>query len=538
MRYSFNTQDEIINDDTECVKILIVDDLQEKLLVYETILTDLGQNLIMASSGEAALKLVLQHDFAVILLDVNMPGLDGFETAKLIHGRKKSAHTPIIFLTASNDEPLITQGYASGGVDYLPVPIIPEILRAKVKVFIELFQMRKQAASQAKESARRIAAEEADRRKDEFMCMLAHELRNPLAPIRNATQLLQLIGPKDPQLEQLRDIVDRQVKHMSRLIDDLLDTTRLSNGQILLRKERCDLVNIVRQTAEDYKSIFDNIKVHLEVNVPDAPLWISGDQTRLIQSIGNLLHNAHKFTEPGGIVSINLKNIVESQMAEIIVRDSGIGIEPKILPYIFDVFRQAEQGLDRNRGGLGLGLSLVKGLVKLHNGDVSVVNHGINKGAEFIIRIPVEPFLVLETSCRSINLSKDKFRILVIEDNKDAAETVKLLLNHYGHDVQIAYSRPEGLKTAQSFLPQIILCDIGLPGMDGYQVAAAIRQDPILYSTYIVAITGYDKKEDKMQMLQHGFNLYLTKPIDSNNLSNIIEQFTTETITMDHRISA
>ena len=255
-------------DDGERVNILIVDDLPENQMVYRSILEESGQNLMTARSGEDALKLVLQHEFAVILLDVNMPGMNGFEIATLIRSRKKSSRTPIIFLTAFTDEVRMAQGYASGAVDYLPTPVVPEIFKAKVRVFIELSQMRRQAASQAEERARRTAAEEADRRKDEFLGMLAHELRNPLGPILNAAHLLRRIAAGEPRLEEVGGIVDRQVKHMTRLIDDLLDATRLAHGKVLLKKERCDLAQIVRQTAEDYRSIFDASGQQLEIDVP------------------------------------------------------------------------------------------------------------------------------------------------------------------------------------------------------------------------------------------------------------------------------
>ncbi len=373
------------------VDILIVDDLPDKLLVYRTILEGMGHNLVMAQSGEEALKLILRQEFAVILLDVNMPGINGFETADLIRSRKKSAHTPIIFLTAFNDEVKMEQGYAKGAVDYLPTPVVPEILKAKVRVFVELFRMRQQAASQAEEHARRIAAEEADRRKDEFLGMLAHELRNPLGPIVNGIQLLQMLGPKEPALEELRSMIDRQVTHMSRLIDDLLDSTRIAQGKILLRRSRCDLAEIVRKITADYRHIFNASGLRLEVNIPQYPVWINGDPTRLAQAIGNLLHNAHKFTNPGGQITVSLHHNADSGAASITVRDTGIGIEPESLPYIFETFRQFNQDLDRSKGGLGLGLALVKGLVTLHGGEILAESSGTGKGACFTIRLPTLP---------------------------------------------------------------------------------------------------------------------------------------------------
>ena len=507
-------------DGGERVNIMIVDDLPENQLVYQSILEESGQNLFMANSGEEALKLILKHEFAVILLDVNMPGMNGFEIASLIRSRKKSAHTPIIFLTAFTDEMRMAQGYASGAVDYLPTPVVPAILQAKVRVFIELSQMRRQAALQAEEHARRKAAEEADRRKDEFLGMLAHELRNPLSPILNAAHLLRRIASDEPRLKELGDIVDRQVKHMARLIDDLLDATRLAHGKVLLIKERCDLAKIVRQTAEDYSSIFEAGGLKLEICRPTTPFWVEGDPVRLAQVVGNLLHNAHKFTDAGGRIVVSLEVEKDDNVAVITVSDTGIGIEPKMLPYVFDVFRQAEQGLDRSRGGLGLGLALVKGLVELHGGEVSVASEGPGKGTAFTIHLPLELIITAALPSASSEPLPEgiKYRILLIEDNQLTAESTQLLLSFDGYDVRTASSGMAGLEIARDFHPQVILCDIGLPGMDGYQFVRLLRQDTELSSSYAIALTGYGREEDQRQAHEAGFDHHMTKPIDYNDL--------------------
>ena len=520
MPETVNDEDNTLIPDAGKVNILVVDDLPDKIYVYKTILDDLGQNLMTARSGEEALKLVLKHEFAVILLDVNMPGMNGFETAELIRQRRKSAHTPIIFLTAFNDEMQVAQGYASGAVDYLPTPVVPEILKAKVRVFIELSQMRQLAARQAEESARRAAAEEADRRKDEFLGMLAHELRNPLGPISNAVHLLQLLTPgSDPRLAQLRDIIDRQVRHMTRLIDDLLDSTRLARGQILLRREPCDLAKIIEQTVEDYRSIYESAGLTLRTDLPKTPLWADGDPTRLVQAVGNLLHNAHKFTDAGGTVTVSLKEDRGGQAA-IIVTDTGMGIDPDILPHIFDVFRQGEQGLDRNRGGLGLGLSLVRGLVELHGGTVRAASAGPGKGASFTIRLPARPALAAAAPQDAAPAAPEghRRRVLIIEDNPDTAESTRQLLEMDGYTVEVAGNGPAGLEAARGFGPEIVLCDIGLPGMDGYEVARSLRRDPALSSATIIAMTGYGREEDLRRAREAGFDLHLVKPVDFNSL--------------------
>lgn len=502
----------------ERVNILIVDDLPEKLIVYRTILEELGQNLIFAGSGEEALKLVLAHDFAVILLDVNMPGMDGFETAALIRKRRKSAATPIIFLTAFVDDVHAAQGYATGAVDFLLTPVPPEVLKTKVRVFIELWQMRHQAAMQAEERARRHAAEESERRKDAFLGMLAHELRNPLGPIRNAINLLQHMGPDTPRHMQLRDIIDRQVTHMTRLVDDLLDSTRLARGKVLLRKERCDIVRLVRQTVDDYRNIFAESKLSVELTLPDTPLWVQGDPTRLVQMIGNLLHNSNKFTAPGGKIFVQVRFDAEVGTAAISISDTGIGIDPQMLPYVFDVFQQAEQGLDRTRGGLGLGLSLVRGLAELHNGVVTAASDGLGKGATFTIRLPAEAAADTAVAPAEAAEKASRRRILIIEDNLDAAETTRMLLEQEGHDVRMAHTGAEGIAAARQFLPQVILCDIGLPGVDGYQVARTMRRDVAFGTPFIVALTGYGRDQDRKQAQEAGFDMHLTKPIDMGSL--------------------
>ena len=649
--------------------ILLVDDRPANLLVYKTVLEDLGQILVTATSGEEALKLVLKHDFAVILLDVNMPTMNGFETASLIRKRKKSAATPIIFLTAFTDEMNIIQGYESGAVDFMPTPVVPQVLKAKIRVFIELSQMRRQAALQAEERVRREAAEaaartsaflarasaalarvqtrdefmvtlarlpvpdiaidatvrlcetdqvrttpwvrsdrshdvlevaadrlesgitsvlasgrpvldalaeerwlhclpltvqgrvegavilvsdskdtagdllaidllaragasfenillmeqirEADRRKDEFLGMLAHELRNPLGPIYNCLQLQKIMPPGDPRGASIAETLDRQVRHMSRLIDDLLDATRLAHGKILLRKERCNLVDIVLQTSEDYRKTIEAGGLSLRLDLPTRPLWVDGDPTRLSQVVGNLLHNANKFSHPGGEVTVVVTFDVAA--AHITVVDQGIGIEPAMLRQVFDVFRQAEQGLDRSRGGLGLGLALVRGLAGLHDGRVEARSRGHNLGAEFEVTLPLAEAIVNQTHVPSVDVSAgDALRILLIEDNVDAAESAHMLLSHQGHSVQIAFNAESGLAKARDHMPDVILCDIGLPGMDGYQVIRRIREDDRLSTIYTVALTGYGRDSDKDLALQSGFDLHLTKPIDWPTLASVL----------------
>jgi signal transduction histidine kinase/DNA-binding response OmpR family regulator len=697
--------------DSDKVNILIVDDLPEKHLVLSAILEELDQNIITARSGDEALRQVLDKEFAVILLDVNMPGMDGFETAAYIRRRKRSAHTPIIFITAFADELHTAQGYSLGAVDYILSPVVPDVLRTKVKVFVDLFRMTQQVRRQAEErvaliqeQAARAAAEEntrrssflaeagaalagsldpqttarnlarlavpfladlcsvtvvgahgqpwhsevawvlpqggavdactlvsseaprdelrealeeslasgrmqileeldvpypppgcngslppgtdnrahaavvlplmarghtlgaltlalgasgrryrpadlvlaedlagraaialdnarlyqdiqeGDRRKNEFLAMLAHELRNPLAPIRNAVQVMRMISSGDLTVAQARDIIDRQVTHMARLIDDLLDMSRLSRGKILLRKEPLNLVQLVRGVTEDYRSILEDAGLTLHVHLPDEPIWTLGDPTRLSQVVGNVLHNAQKFTDRGGQVSVALEAEPDGKHCRIVVRDTGIGMDAEMLARVFDAFSQADRSLDRSRGGLGLGLALVKGLLDLHGGEVLAASEGVGQGTEITIRLPMEEQPVQVRRAEPASGGADSvLRVLVIEDNHDAAESMRVLLSLNGHEVKVAFSGPSAMEVGRDHLPEVVLCDIGLPGgMDGYAVARAFRSDPRLSGAFMIALTGYGQEEDQRRSREAGFDVHLTKPVDFTELQRLL----------------
>lgn len=548
--------DLVPNGPPKLAKILIVDDLADKLLVYEAILRDMNLELVMATSGEKALREVLHHDFAVILLDVNMPGMDGFEAANLIRGRKKSAHTPIIFVTAYNDELRMAEGYSRGAVDFITTPIIPQVLRAKVRVFVDLFRMTEQVREHAQqqialteERAHRTAAEEANRRlsflvrgggiinrsldrkviienvlrlltpeqadsaalghchsgewtfahstisqgavdiaeevrreempahwqqaidhilpnkvngdchydpvtpifearlvavplrdrdsvfgvllaslapdraawtaadfqlfesissrsaialtnaklfeeiefanqqKNRFLSMLAHELRNPLAPIQSAVDLIRLCRLQDDNLNAAREVIDRQVAHMVRLVDDLLDVSRISLGKIRLSRQRIDARDVIASALEISGPQIESQRHKLQVEMPDAPVWIEGDAARLSQVMSNLLNNSAKYTPPEGQIYLTLQ--CDNDEAVFRVVDTGVGIPPSMLDRVFDLFTQVEHSASRSGGGLGVGLTLVKEIVERHNGRVEVASEGIDKGSEFSIVIPL-----------------------------------------------------------------------------------------------------------------------------------------------------
>jgi CheY-like chemotaxis protein/two-component sensor histidine kinase len=320
-------------------------------------------------------------------------------------------------------------------------------------------------------------------------------------------------------------MIDRQAKHMARLVDDLLNVMRIASGKIQLKKDTVDVCRTVRDTVDDYRAMLESSDLKLVSDVPEAPIWVHADATRLAQVVGNLLHNAHKFTDPGGAVDVRVALEADGLGVSIFVRDTGIGIESNILPRVFDVFVQAEQGLDRGRGGLGLGLALVKGLIDLHGGLVSVTSDGPGKGSEFRIRLPVVKQV-------SEALSPDtppiegvaRRRILIVEDNPDTAESTRLLLEKQ-HDVRVASTGLDGISTAREFAPQVILCDIGLPGgISGYDVARAIRKEPSLASTYVIALTGYGRDTDLADAKSAGFDFHITKPVDFTDLQRVLAQ--------------
>jgi len=690
--------------DNERINILIVDDLADKLLVLETILEELGQNVITARSGPEALRQVLEHEFAVILLDVNMPDMDGLETAALIRRRKKSAHTPIIFITAFADEMHTSQGYSLGAVDYILSPVVPEVLRTKVRVFVELFRMTQQVRQQAdervalaREQAARAAAEEATRRstflaeastllvdsldfeatvaallrlavpsladlaavsllsepgqawrselawigpgtdtvhygslaaptalydilqraldrvlasgksevleelaapyppvgyeaagqgtlhsavilplrargrtlgaltlaqgdsgrrlapadlslaeelagragialdnarlfrdiqeadrlKNEFLSMLAHELRNPLAPIRNAVQVLKLRGTDEPALQAVRDLIDRQVQQLIRLVDDLLDISRITRGKIRLQIEPVDLATVVARAVETSRPVIEAKKHALTLSLPQEPVRVQGDPIRLTQVVGNLLNNAAKYTGESGSIGLSMER--SNGEAVLRVRDTGVGIPANMLNTIFDLFTQVERSLDRSQGGLGIGLTLVHRLVEMHGGRVQAFSAGTNQGSEFVVRLPALP--VQASKAGSANgppaprISCPRRRVLVVDDNEDAADSLALVLRLAGHDVQVCHDAALVMSAAEAFQPEVVLLDIGLPSMDGYEVARRLRARPDLNPMLLVALTGYGQDEDLRRSRQAGFDHHLVKPADPEALT-------------------
>ena len=382
-----------------------------------------------------------------------------------------------------------------------------------------------QARRESEERYRAIAARlaEADRRKDEFLSVLSHELRNPLAPIRNAVHLLARAREDPVCVARARDVIDRQVGHLARMIEELLDVTRISRGQVHLSRAPLDLAKLVRETVEDHRAVFDTAGIRVTVDVPAAPVPVDGDATRLAQVLGNLLANSLRFTPRDGAVTVALEE-EPGDLAALRVRDTGEGIGPELLPHVFEPFTQADRSLARTRGGLGLGLALVKGLVELHGGTVAAASAGRGRGAEITVRLPLAPAFAARLAPPAAAARAAVARVLVVEDNVDAADTLRDALELEGLAVTLAGDGAAALAAAREAPPDLVICDIGLPGeLDGYGVARAIRADPALRDTPLVALTGYAGPEDRARAREAGFDRHFGKPTPIEELLGAIE---------------
>ncbi|MEO8303293.1 MAG: response regulator [Betaproteobacteria bacterium] len=694
--------------------ILVVDDRPDKHVVYSAVLDELDQNLVHVNSGQEALKEVLKREFAVILLDVNMPGIDGLETAALIRRRKRSAHIPIIFITSEyGEDARVAQGYALGAVDFMVSPFAPEILRSKVKVFVELYLLAQYARRQAEEHvalnaerAARAAAERASRRsafmadasaalggslavmtasrelprlaipfladitaltfrgedgaegrtemawsdadpaqslrtesvaavpydwwreaierviesgnserfdevppragsssamtasapleiprgtvitslmilplsargrtlgaislglgpsgrvfdadaaaiasdlanraamaldnallyrtirdqdsrKNEFLAMLAHELRNPLTPITNALYIMDQQGTDAGKVAWARQVIGRQTRILGRLVDDLLDVSRITRGKIALKIESLEVADVVAVAVETARPLIDARQHRFTVSIHETPR-VNGDAARLAQVLANLLNNSAKYTEPKGGISLTVAG--DGTQVVFRVQDNGMGIPADSLSSIFDLFTQADRTLDRSQGGLGIGLTLVRRLVEMQGGSVSVHSGGRDRGSEFTVRMPAALPVEAPSAAPGApasdpprrNASRKK-RILVVDDNQDAAESMAVLLRLEGHVVHIAYDGQEALDLVPSIRPHAVLLDLGLPGIDGYQVAERVRAMPEGARILLVAISGYAQDTHRKQST--GFDRHFVKPVDPVAITELL----------------
>jgi len=684
------------------VNILVVDDLHAQRVVMTTVLDDLGENVIAVGSGRDALKAVLERDFAVILLDVNMPGMDGLETASLLRAYRRAANTPIIFVTAYVDDQEMKRGYSLGAVDYISAPVVPEVLRSKVKVFVEMHRMHQELLLRAAEreafvraeadravavrarqradflakashvltrslevdttlerivelatsgvaemafaavagigdaadefesrSARRdqlpapdfasyrattlarlfpdveafvqrllddengageltagefvaqraldmvstdgvmhvsafplltgtrkgvivlcscedtVSAEHAtlvqefvsraaialenallfstivdgDRRKNEFLAMLAHELRNPLTPIANAAAVMR--SAKEGDAEVLRwasDIVGTHVEHMVRIVEDLLDVSRIARGTVALRKEAVPLSVVIGRAVETSRPNFIRRSQTLVCDESAVDTVIDGDTVRLSQIVSNLLNNASKFTPQGGHISLSTRFV--DGVASITVADDGIGIDAAFLPHVFDLFAQADASLHRSLGGLGIGLTLVRHLTELHGGTVQCNSAGLGKGAEFVVRLPgaaAEKSSAALAPIVYLNRKGAK-RVLIVDDLVAAAESLQALLTIHGCSVQCAHTGESALQAAEAMSPDVVVLDIGLPDMTGYHLARALRGTQACSRALLIALSGYGQEENIRRATEAGVDHYLVKPADPSTL--------------------
>jgi CheY-like chemotaxis protein/two-component sensor histidine kinase len=372
----------------------------------------------------------------------------------------------------------------------------------------------------------------AERQKNEFLALLAHELRNPLAPICSALHIIGLPEADAALVAQMRQMAERQVWHMARLLDDLLDVVRISQGRFELRQEVIELGATLEGAAESVRPFCAERAHELTVGRPASPLWVQADRTRLEQVLANLLNNAAKYTDPGGRIRLRAER--EGAQAVIRVQDTGIGIAPGMLPRIFELFVQAERRLNRSAGGVGIGLSLVKRLVELHGGSVEAFSPGLGQGSEFVVRLPAIPDTdpVRETE-EALPMEGDKqgaaqagLRILVVDDNVDAADGLATMLKIGGHDLRVAHDGPATLAIAEAFRPHVVLLDLGLPGMDGYEVARQLRARPEMQGTHIAAVTGSGQPEDRQRSKGMGFDRHLVKPVDPTLLAQLLAEVT------------
>lgn len=533
--------------------ILVVDDNAANLLAMESALAVLGCPIVRAQSGQEALRLLLERDFALILLDVQMPNLGGFETARLIRERRRSCHTPIIFISAyGREEQHVLAAYKLGAVDFLFKPIVPEILLSKAAVFVELYRRAALVARQSErlraherreherlldeerrrwdeEALRRQMEEmaEADRRKDEFLAVLGHELRNPLSAIVIGSELMMRKLANLPDLDEsvLRTCgrIERQGQYLHRLVDDLLDLARINSGKIELKRSETTVQHIIEQAIATNAPGIERAGHALTVDVPPSQISLWVDPVRIIQVVGNLLSNAIRYTESGG--SIRIAGRALEDKVEIEVSDNGCGIGPDLLPKVFDVFVQGGAGGIKH--GLGLGLSIVKRLVALHQGTVSAASGGPGKGSVFTITLPVyaadEASQPREPSDQGGERPMTRrMSIVLVEDNPDIRESMLELLSDLGHEVQAAADGGAGAELILRVAPDVAIVDLGLPVLDGYQVARKVRSELGPDGVRLVALTGYGQESDRIKAREAGFDAHLAKPAGLDELMDAL----------------
>ena len=512
------------------VSILVVDDRADKLLTYEVMLAALNQNVVCVRSGKEALRHLLKEDFAAILLDVNMPGMDGFETAALIRQRQRCETTPIIFVSAINDTVNhISRGYSLGAVDYILTPVVPDILRAKIGVFVELFKKTEQIKRQAEERESlvreqaiaehaRVEAEKASEAKDRFLAMLSHELRTPLTPVLASVFTLEREKNLPESVQESLQLIRRNVELEARLIDDLLDLTRISRGKVQLSVEVVDAHVLLRNALEICQSEIEQKKLEVQVEFAATKVHLNADPARLQQIFWNLIKNAVKFTPDGGKLAIHTLNDGDGKF-RLAVEDSGCGIEPEALPKIFHGFEQAGR---TQLGGLGLGLAISKALVEMHKGHIDAESRGRNQGAKFTAFFPTCETSATQAAShppRSLG-ARRSVRLLLVEDHEDTKRSLTRMLSKRGYEVQSASDVRSALDIAMSNQFDVLISDIGLPDGNGHDLLKTLRAKSNIFG---IALSGYGMEEDIRRSSEAGFSHHLVKPVDINKLDIIIQ---------------
>jgi signal transduction histidine kinase len=520
---------------TEAINILLVDDEQRNLDALEAILDDPGYRLLRADEADKALRLLLENDVAAIVLDIKMPVVSGFELAKMIKGTRRFRQIPILFLTAHllDDRDVIT-GYGAGAVDYLTKPVNPDVLRHKVAIFADLFRKTRALAELNENLERRVRERSAEleeseealrasnKQKDLFLATLAHELRNPLAPLRTGLDILLQQSAQPPGALQTLGAMNRQLTHMVRLIDDLLDVSRISRGKLEMRPEQVELTSVIDRAVETAQPLLARFQQTVSIDA-EGPLPAVADPTRVAQVIGNLLNNASKHSPVQSDIRVELRR--EGDNAVVRVLDRGVGIPADQLDRVFGMFTKIERSLQSASDGLGIGLALSRQLAELHGGSLTAASAGEGKGATFTLSLPIGqpskqqaapgPTAAAQPTAASL-------RVVLVEDNEDAADMMCAWLQRLGHEVRVANTGPDGLAEIMQSPPDVVLCDIGLPGMDGVdvcrRVVEALPEPPVM-----IALTGWGMEADQRRTLEAGFHHHLVKPVAMDKLLGVLQ---------------